>query len=53
MAEGHMCGQYTMGGGGYSPRKFLKFESQNVISCILSIQSCSKINANYTCIWKK
>jgi hypothetical protein len=25
----------------------------NAISCILSIQICSKIYANYTCIWNK
>jgi hypothetical protein len=54
MAEGHVCDQYTTheweggGLGEYSPRKFLN--PGNVISCILSIQICSKIYANSTCI---
>jgi hypothetical protein len=26
---------------------------ENAISCILNIQICSKIYANYTCIWNK
>jgi hypothetical protein len=61
MAEGHVCGQYTThewggGLGEYSPRKSeMKIGNSpgNVISCILSIQICSKIYANYTCIWNK
>jgi hypothetical protein len=53
MAEGHVCGQYTThewgeGSGGVLPQKI--FDPGNVISCILSIQICSKIYPSYTCI---
>jgi hypothetical protein len=41
MAEGHVRGNIL-------PQKILKPE--NAISCILNIQICSKIYANYTCI---
>jgi hypothetical protein len=54
MAEGHVCGQYTTHEWGslgeYSPENL---NPGNVISCILGIQICSKIYANYTCIWNK
>jgi hypothetical protein len=56
MAEGHVCGQYTThewgeGCGGVLPQKiFEHLNPGNVISCILSIQICSKIYANYSCI---
>jgi hypothetical protein len=36
--------------GGILPTKFLKLKPENAISFILSIQICSKIYANYTCI---
>ena len=44
MAEAHVC-------GGILPQKMYEIRMPgNAISCILSIQICSKINANYICI---
>jgi hypothetical protein len=57
MAEGHVCGRHTtheQGGlGAYSPEHFWNLKHGNAISCILSVQICSKIYAKYTCIWNK
>jgi hypothetical protein len=39
--------------GSTPQEKFWNLNPGNVISCILSIQICSKIYANYTCIWNK
>jgi hypothetical protein len=41
------------GSGAYSPENFWNLKHGNAISCILSIQICSKIYAKYTCIWNK
>jgi hypothetical protein len=47
MAKGHVC-------GGILPQKMFEIWSPEIaISCILNIQNCSKIYANYTCIWNK
>jgi hypothetical protein len=47
MAEAHVC-------GGILPQKMYEIRMPgNAISCILSIQIWSKINANYICIWNK
>jgi hypothetical protein len=35
------------------PENVWNLNPVNAISCILSIQICSKIYANYTCIWNK
>jgi hypothetical protein len=44
-----------MGGvwGSTPPENFWNLNPGNVISCILSIQICSKIYANSTCIWNE
>jgi hypothetical protein len=35
------------------PENYWNLKHGNAISCILSTQICSKIYANYTCIWNK
>jgi hypothetical protein len=48
MADGYVCVVIL------PPEKFWNLKPENAISCILSIQICSKIYANYTWrIWSK
>jgi hypothetical protein len=53
VGNSHACGRHTSHESlGHSPPENVwNLKPGNAISCILSIRICSKIYANYTCIW--
>jgi hypothetical protein len=53
LLEGDSNGQRPLVWGHTLAENFWNLKPGNAISCIPSIQICSKIYANYTCIWNK